>query len=255
MADALEPLLPIDELFDARGAVGQDGSAPIWMPHHQGDVFSGVSMPGVDDAGENFAMLFMHPCTMRNGVALKPNVTVIRVRQHPVRKRLLDQPSDWDDNYKVMPLPDMLGNGKDTFFADFMAIATVDSTSLNRASRVSRFSLPGRAQFQQRVIYHMTRFAPSVDVLELATAAVEEELALQEDWVSASMRSTGEGEDEILSGEAEFDAYMTNTTSVLPLTRSDQELLATTSRRGLLDSKYQRRISAEVRSEIARRFS
>lgn len=254
MADALEPLLPVDQLFDARGTVDQEGGAPVWMPHHQGDVFSGVSMPGVDSSDENYAMLFMHPCTMRNGVVLKPNVTVIRVRQHSARKRLLDQPADWADNFKVMPLPDMLGNGTDTFFADFMSIATVNSKMLDRANRVARFSLPGRAQFQQRIIYHMTRFAPSVDVLESATAAVEEELALQEDWVGASMRAAGDGRGDVDSSEAAFDAYMSSATEISPLTRADNELLESSSRRELMDSKYQRRVSAEVRTYIARTF-
>lgn len=253
MADGLDPLLPVEQLFDARGLFDTDGGAPTWAPHHQGDVFSDISMPGLADTEDNFAMLFMHPCTMRNGVALKPNVTMIRVVKHPSRKRVRDKPEDWENNFKAMPLPDMLGTGEGTYYADFMSIATVESTELDRTRRVARLSLDGRSQFQQRIIFHMTRFAPSVDLLEEATAAVELELSLQEDWVGASVQFENGNYDEIETSEVEFDAYLSAATNAL-LKPADQARLKEFSRRDLLNTRYRRHITREITKEIAARF-
>lgn len=255
MADVLDPILPVEHLFDSRGSFNTEGGSPIWVPHHQGDVFSQISMPGLEDTEDNFAMLFMHPCTMRNGAVLRPKVTMIRVEKHVSRKRILDQPEDWNTKFKVMPLPDMLGSGVGTYYADFMSIATVDSSLLDRRNRIARLSLPGRAQFQQRIIFHMTRFAPSVHILEEATAAVEEELSLQEDWVGESVRFSSSSQDDIERSEKEFDEYLSDTSSVTPLKISDNSMLERISRRDLLGVRsYQRRVSAEIRIEIDTRF-
>lgn len=255
MADELDPLLPVENLFDSRGLFNTEDGTSLWIPHHQGDVFSQVSMPGVEDNEENFAMLFMHPCTMRNGATLKSKVTVIKVLRHASRKRILDKAEDWDRNFKAMPLPDMLGEGVGTFYADFMSIATVGSEVLDRKNRVARLSLPGRAQFQQRIIYHMTRFAPSVDVLEDATVAVEEELSLQEDWVAAAVRNSSSDQVAIQTGENEFDEYLSEPSNLKPLKMADTEILMNKSRREMLGIKsYRRRVASEIRKEIDSRF-
>ena len=252
MADSLEPLLSVEDLFDGQGSVGSEGSVPTWLPHHQGDVFSGVEMPGVDSTDDNYAMLFMHPCTMRAGAALRPAVTVIRVLRHPSR-RLLDRAQDWQANYKVMPLPDMLGNGSETYFADFMSLGTVASEVLDRSRRVARLSLSGRTQFQQRIIYHITRLAPSTDRLEEVTSDVEDELSLQEEWVARAISGLESPSNEDLSiAEASFEEYLSSPTdSIKPIEISDDTLLATSPRRKLLGSRYKRRVMAEVRKRIA----
>lgn len=251
MADRLEPLLPVEHLFDHQGEPLDAKGPAVWLPHHQGDVFSDVPMPGIVDAEPNFAMLFMHPCTMRSGVALKPKVTVIKVSKHASQKRLLDQPGDWNNNFKAMPLPDMLGDNQGTYFGDFMSVSTIDAKELDRTKRVARLSLAGRAQFQQRIIFHLTRFAPSVDRLEEVTVAVEEELALQEEWVGAAVdRDRNAPIDAICDHESSFDEYLRQHATVSPMRSSDAILLETKSRRDLLDTRYLRRVVAEVRQHI-----
>jgi hypothetical protein len=200
----LDDLEPVDRLYDYRGRV------PAWLPYQQGDVFSDVSMPG-RDVGP--AMLFLHPCTMRQGTRLRDRLTVVRVTTESTRK-VLDDAARWAGRNKVMPLPDLLADQTSTHVADFMEIATVTADQLPRSSRIAQLSLRGRLQMQQRIVFHLTRYAPMLDDLELATESVELEAQQQADWVQA-----GCGCDDLAAPdrvdwlEAEYQAYLGGTDS------------------------------------------
>lgn len=100
MADVLEPLMPPSELYEYRR--GTEGEVPGWLPYAQGDVFEGVLIPGIAEDGSGLAMLFMHPCTMREGAVLRELVTVVAVE--PVSsKKVLSDPGRWANRNKVMP--------------------------------------------------------------------------------------------------------------------------------------------------------
>jgi hypothetical protein len=205
----LDPLPPADDIFDYRGVAGADDDAPpVWLPHHQGDVFTGVSVPGIDEPGD-MAMLFLHPCTMRRGATLKPQTTVICVRPTS-RKKVVDRADHWASQFSVMPLPDLLGRHGDTHAADFMLMGTVRSELLDRTNRVATLSTLGRGLLQQRIIHHLTRYCPRLDELAAATATVQTEIELQSDWVEASCQIAGdEDAATVAAAEATFEEFMT----------------------------------------------
>lgn len=205
MADQLEPLLPPDELFDYRQ--GSEDGVPFWLPYSQGDVFDQVVMPGIENNEPGLAMLFMHPCTMREGARLREAVTAVRVRFH--QDRVLPRAGTWANRNKLMPLPDLLGSGDSTHVADFMLIGTIPSASLDRTRRVSQLSADGRLILQQRLIFHLTRHAPSMDVLRQASHGLELELQSQTDWMEeAFKKGLLQSVEDVDQQEIAFDEYM-----------------------------------------------
>jgi len=205
MADRLEPLLSPEELFDYRQC--SEGGVPFWLPYSQGDVFEQVVMPGIENDEPGLAMLFMHPCTMREGARLREAVTAVRVTFND--SRVLPKPGTWANRNKLMPLPDLFGNGESTYVADFMLLGTVQSASLDRARRVSQLSAEGRLILQQRLIFHLTRHAPSVDVLQEASHSLELELQAQTDWMEeANKRGLIGSSEDVDEQEVVFDEYM-----------------------------------------------
>jgi hypothetical protein len=208
MPDLPVPLPAVTELYDYRGTPGVGAEAPpLWLPYHQGDVFSQVDIPGIENP-DRLAMLFLHPCTMRRGATLISDVTVIAVTMY-TRKRVVDEPGHWSRRFSVMPLPDLTGTGKQTHVADFLKIGTIASTALPRSQRVANLSQLGRGVIQQRIIYHLTRFAPTLDELDQATRAVELEIEAQADWVQAAcLHHRAETIEVIMAAEAAFDAFL-----------------------------------------------
>src|SRR5450830_608886 len=207
MPESLAEVLPPEELYDYRAEPYIDLSAP----YQQGDVFR-LTAPDVMAAcgGASLVMLFMHPCTMRRAGILEENVTVVRVKQESPRKVLV-RPDFWQSNYKVMPLPDLLGDGTSTHSADFMHISTIPSATLPRTARIAQLSVAGRLRMQQRLINHFTRYIVSTDVLSEATAHIEEESLYQADWVAAAVRA-GKCAGDQLPGieelEKEYQSYL-----------------------------------------------
>lgn len=196
---SLDELAPTADLYDYRGMV------PAWLPYQQGDIFRDVELPGV---AAGFVMLFLHPCSMRQGTRLRDRLTVVQVTVASPR-RVLDEPGQWAGRNKVMPLPDLLADGASTHMADFMEIGTVEAARLPRSSRAAQLSLAGRLLMQQRIVFHLTRYAPRLDDLERATESVELEAQQQADWVQA-----GCGGDDLAAAtrvdelEAEFQGFL-----------------------------------------------
>lgn len=114
-----------------------------------------------------------------------------------------------------------------------MKIGTVPSASLTRIKRVAQLSIDGRLQMQQRLIFHLSRYAPSLDVLRMATAALDLEMQAQTDWLEAA-NSKGQplDDDAVLAQELAFDEFMSAsmTESSSPAEQSEQR----PSRRELL---------------------
>lgn len=233
----LDDLCPVADLYDYRGPSGAQDAPPLWLPHHQGDVFTDVDVPGVENR-DRLVMLFMHPCTMRKGAVLKDHVTVLAVRTESPR-RVLDDPARWSRHYSVMPLPDLHAAGRGTHTADFTALGTVPSSALNRDRRIATLSLQGRYLFQQRIINHLTRHVVAVHELREATSAVEAEIELQGHWVEAATVAAGtESERTVADAEAAFDAYL-----------RDED-----RRRRLSDVTELARVLGEAHREISRRY-
>lgn len=222
MADVLEALVPVAELYDYRC---DDEGVPSWLPYAQGDVFHSVAIPGLSVGDNDLLMLFMHPCTMREGARLRNFVTAVKVVHE--NERVLTKPGNWTNRNKVMPLPDLYGSGRDTYVADFMSIGTVASADLDRGKRVSQLSVEGRLQLQQRLIFHLTRHAPSIHLLRQASTALDLELEAQTDWMEQAYKN-GSLKDlsAIENYEVAFDQFLSG-----PLEDAGQE---GPSRRSLL---------------------
>lgn len=205
----LESVPHPDALYDYRGSPGRDEEAPpLWLPHHQGDVFSGVDVPGIP-SGDHLVMLFLHPCTMRSGASLKPQLTVLSVEQ--VSGRKVRDAEYWERRYAEMPLPDLLNEQRDTHSARFMSIGTVKSDDLKRSHRIAALSVLGRTILQQRIIHHLTRYSPRPAELLDATSAVQAEIELQADWVEARCLLAGNEDDATIeAAELEFDTFMSD---------------------------------------------
>jgi len=192
VADSLERV-PEDpgDLYDYRDA----DHIPLWLPYNQGDVFRDVPIPEVLGGGVGLAMLFMHPCTMREGASIRHLQTVIKVDVKTKRKVL--GPDQWEGWFKGMPLPDLDNGQHSTHQADFMRIWTVSATDLPRDHRISQLSHSGRLILQQRLVHHLVRYAPDLRVVESVTLPVSEEILLQGEWVSLGLMALGKNESDI----------------------------------------------------------
>ena len=150
----------------------------------------------------------MHPCTMREGAILRKFVTAIKVDVFSPKK-VVGAPEKWANRNKVMPLPDLFGTGRATHVADFMKISTIPSEALDRNKIVyCQLSIDGRLQMQQRLIFHLSRYAPSVDVLRTATAALDLEMQALTDWMEvANMVGLLLDTNSVSEQEEVFDAF------------------------------------------------
>ncbi|MDJ0312716.1 hypothetical protein [Arthrobacter sp. H35-D1] len=252
MADVLEFLIPPPELYDYRR--DEEDGVPFWLPYAQGDVFENITMPGFPDDDAGLAMLFMHPCTMREGAVLREFVTAIKVDVFS-SKKVVSAPEKWANRNKLMPLPDLFGGGHSTHIADFMKISTIPSASLNRSSRVCQLSIEGRLQMQQRLIFHLSRYAPSVDVLRTATAALDLEMQAQTDWMeAASLAGALRGASSVIEQEANFDAFMG--ASIMESRALSETANRPPSRRELLRSPHDApSVVRDVQRQIQQLFS
>ncbi len=116
-------------------------------PFITGDVFDGITIPGLSAKSEGLGIVLTHPCSMRaDGVRLIPRLHVASVaasQQIPLRK--------WSDgHFKVMPLPEL--NGQD-WVVSFEQMGVVDSGSLLHDKRIACLSPYGIHLLQQRFIW------------------------------------------------------------------------------------------------------
>ncbi|WP_258725132.1 hypothetical protein [Cellulomonas sp. NS3] len=177
---------------------------PNWLPYQQGDVFDGVELPNLTSGP---VMVFMHPCSMRQKTGMRERLTVLQVRTESPRK-LLDDPERWRNRNKVMPLPG-LRSDTSTHVADFMEIATVQVSELPRTARIAQLSTGGRLHLQHRLVFHLTRHAPKIDDLEVATSGVELEALQQADWVEMACGSQDDAPLEVVeSHELEYQTFL-----------------------------------------------
>ncbi|MGB6049328.1 MAG: hypothetical protein WBG14_00515 [Rhodococcus sp. (in: high G+C Gram-positive bacteria)] len=227
----------IDGFPAYRGEPGTEDAPPIWLPIHQGDVFRGLAVPGIDppDSEPPMAMVFMHPCVMRNGAVLTERVTVFRVRRETKKTR----PSErFADNFSVMPLPDLLDTGAGVHFAEFHMVGTVPGSALDRAERVVALTKEGRLLLQQRAVHHFTRHAPPLGDFRTRTRGVEREMELLADWCEAACDSAGETSAVVAEAEKEFDEYLS----------------ADERRARLIDDDSTNTVVMEVQGELQRRY-
>src|SRR5688572_15956440 len=96
----------------------------------QGDVFDGISVPGLSDDPIT-VMITTHPCSMRRGTKLADRIAVA-----PVLPCSRIGQSTWQRHGNVMPLPGLQNSDSD-YHADFRSISSISSKEIDLERRVS----------------------------------------------------------------------------------------------------------------------
>jgi hypothetical protein len=188
-------------------------------------------------------MVLSHPCAMRAGPRLRPRVIIAPVSEHqniPL--------ADWSTgHFRFMPLPALEPERPNqAYAAKLEEPTTIDSHSLPLDDRLASLSDRGIVLLQQRYIHNHSRASIPLGLLHEVSAAVLEELELQESWnlaLVAPLVEDGGDFQTLLEQEAEvFDQLLLTTPKDA---RSLRVLLQTPSERA-----YVRRV---VNGAIAER--
>lgn len=218
-----------DELYLARGT-----EVEPYRPILTGDVFREVVIPGASDA-PGAAIVLAHPCSMRQGAHVRSHVQMAAVQAGAP----MGFPQ-WDGNYGVMPLPDLLAPSDPTQRAVFEMTGRVPSAELTTDRRVACLSTVGLLLLVQRLAHYWTRLVIDLDTLLESVGHVLEEADLLEEWLRARWDPAAEPGELITRSEAEFDEVMR------------QEIAGTTVRLALRDPKLRAAVRRTVNAELGR---
>lgn len=165
-------------------------------PVFTGDVFTDVAVLG-DPKVRISALLLQHPCALRaNGVDLVPRLLVAEVRAGD-----LIPPNKWNGNYKVMPLPELGGEGRH-YQAHLREPYLVQPDALRSATRIACMSQIGVNLLLQRWVHHNSRVVVPTFEYQRTTAAQFEEADLVEDWCVDLAEEPSEIADETAAAHA-----------------------------------------------------
>lgn len=154
-----------DDLYLARGEdVQVVGARPLFT----GDVLE------LNDG--TMVILLQHPCSMRNGLTLVPQLIVSNVV--PWDQRV---PSDWTKYPKKMFLLEFRPN--QTYAVDFVQVRTIAAEQAEQATRLAVLSQRGVNLLLQRWANHLTRVVVPTTTLHESIAAEHEEADLIGDQV------------------------------------------------------------------------
>jgi len=185
-----------DLLYDERGEVSPT------RPLLQGDVFSGVVLPGFGDE-VRMVQIVAHPCAMRSGPDLAPRITVAPVEAY---RRVSGRA--WNGNLRVMPLEALIQS--EHFAAKFVDVTACPADLLTRGNRVASLTNRGIYVLQQRLVKHYTRLELGLDVLKRESAPVLMEAELQWDWLDAVLTQDELDDDNIEAEATVFDAWLSD---------------------------------------------
>ncbi|MEU5064517.1 hypothetical protein AB0G95_10880 [Streptomyces virginiae] len=205
-------------------------------PLMQGDVFSGVVLPGLGDEPQD-AQIVMHPCNMRQGPKLFTHITMAPVQPYQF------QTSDWRRRFRIMPLPALGGPESANMMSDLRLRTPVPSKLISPAARVAALSNDGVMLLQQRMAFTETRIALSLRKIHEQMAPTFLELELQEEWVEEALANSAEARSEAVMDEAAtaFQDW---------LDHDNKE------RRSALENAWEHsRIRREARAEFLRRYA
>ncbi len=166
----LETFSRPEDLYLARGS-----DVNPYRPLFTGDVLDSVRIPGIQEGG--MAVVLAHPCSMRRGTAkLRPRTLVASVTRIGTVG-----PAEWSrGHYRRSPLPE-LAPGAD-YAVEFESLGQAETVHLRSGKRLACASVFGVNLLQQRLIHHLTRFAPETFRLHEVSAHTFEEADLLEEW-------------------------------------------------------------------------
>ncbi len=182
--------------------LGYSDDVAIGRPLLTGDVLTDVAVDADDHDGT--VMIVAHPCSMRGAQGrLLPRIVVAPIRLY---QRIPFE--SWPEgHFKVMPLPNMLGETDEASRAvHLLELTAVRSENLQREHRILALKDRGIHVLQQRLVYSLTRVEVGLEKLHEQTAHVLLEAELEEEWVD---ELAVEGDPASLSTESEaFATYM-----------------------------------------------
>lgn len=139
-----------DSLYLYKGTDTVEG-----RPIFTGDIFFGAEVQGVGAIENKNVIIVQHPCALRvDGINLATSLIVAEV----VPAKLYAE-SEWQRNYKIMPLPHLTEASLPHYAAAFTQMYLAISDSLNLSKRVASMSLTGVNLLLQRFMYHNSRAA------------------------------------------------------------------------------------------------
>lgn len=214
MAIELDAPSSVDDLYLERG-----GPVEPWRPITTGDVFRGPEVPGCDP--HEFVMVLSHPCSLRvDGVRLVDRVQALPVCRHPREIPL----HAWKGNFRVMPLPDLRGDGAQ-YVARLTQFGMVQGQELSFDRRIATLTEVGIGLLQQRFFHNQSRVRVGLDTINRQSAAVLAEIELWTEWneeLAIPRVQAGEALIDVLEAEGKgFDSLMGARTAAGSTLRDD----------------------------------
>jgi len=215
----------VEQIYDARGE-----EVDALRPVCQGDIYSGLQMPGFDD--EHPLILIAHPCSMRTGATLRKRLQACPVRAYdklPLRK--------WTGHGKVLPLPE-LRTDSDHHAGFLIETGVIEAEALKGATRIATLSNDGILFLQQRIVYALTHTIVGLDTLAKFSAVALDEIELLEWW---NEEFCADLSDDGLQAGLDKVAF------------EFEEFMKGGARRTLIDPATRAEARAEIRAEATRR--
>ena len=177
-----------DDTLEAPGPSGNPDWESLYLyrgsevvegrPIFTGDVFFGAEVQGVGAIESKNIIVVQHPCALRaDGINLATSLIVAEV----VVDRLYSE-SEWQGNYKIMPLPRLTNEENRHYVADFMSMYLAISDSLQLGRRAASMSPSGVNLLLQRFMYHNSRAVLPTWKYNEVTSGPYEEADCIEEW-------------------------------------------------------------------------
>jgi hypothetical protein len=159
----LETPRDLADIYDAQ--TPEDAAELLNRPLFTGDILSPAQ-------GGSAICLVQHPCAMRKGTSLLPNLLVCSVLDSGVHR------TQWRNHTPTeMPLPGLPGFGQAPSVS-FLTFTAANSSSLSSSRRIAVLSRIGVNLLMQRWIYQISRVIIPTITFDEAIAAQHEEADL-----------------------------------------------------------------------------
>jgi hypothetical protein len=186
-----------------------DDDPPPLRPIGPGDVFAAIEIGHLAEPFTGHVMVVGHPCSLRRGLVLQPDVPVapvtppgIPTSQHGLAER-------------VLPVRKLLPPGTgENHVVQLTRTTTIAGSRLHVADRVAALTPTGIVALQQRVVGNQTRVKVPPRIIAAHIRGPLTELELLTDW-REEVELSGLGPDAL---DAEFDAFMSSTSGFDELT-------------------------------------
>lgn len=149
-------------------------------PIFTGDVFTGLTVHGLSEPETKSVIIVQHPCALRlDGVKLIDRVMVAEVLPYQMLT-----PTQWtSSNHKIMPLPELMPDGKPQHYAAFFKkMWVVAADDFDPAKRVACMSQIGVNLLLQRWVHHNSRVVVQTSKYQDVSSGEFAEADIIEDW-------------------------------------------------------------------------